>query len=298
MVICIIALPVFAILGLFSLRYRILAGEAFRCLFETIQLKPCNSGLDVRIKSKFTAKLMWWPSFARFFYKYFTILSWVFVVLMIVSAGFSGYGLYNYIKYGNCNGENSGAFCIFNPTGVHTQETCSVFGIKDTINASKVKIEGYWGIGSGESGTLHEFGCYSCPYTKEVEPVVRELLEKSPGLKLVYHDVPIEIHNFSIEAGEAAICAGEQGKYWRYHDLLFDRIGDLTNSSFVEFASSLDLNISKFDKCLVSNSTLSEIERYRNDASEVGIYGTPTFIFGEKFLVGPQSYKTLKNFIS
>jgi hypothetical protein len=260
--------------------------------------KPCNTGLDTRIKSKFTAKLMWWPAFARGFYKYFELLSWVFVILMFASAVASGYGLYNYVKYGNCNGENSSAFCIFNPTGVHTSETCSVFGVQGVINASNVKIEGYPTVGLGSSGILHEYGCYSCPYTKEVEPVVRTLLENYPGLKLVYHDVPLEIHNFSVEAGEAAICAGEQGMYWRYHDLIFDRTGELENGSFIAFANALDLNISEFNKCLSFNETLSMIEKSRAEATEVGIYGTPTFIFENKSLVGPQSYKNLKNLVT
>jgi len=297
MVICIIALPILAIMGLFSLRYRTLAWEAFHCLFRTMAFKPCNTGLDQRIKSKFTAKLMWSPPIARGFYKYFELLSWIFVILMFASAIASGYGLYNYIKYGNCNGENSNVFCIFNPTGIHTSETCSVFGVEGAINSSKVRIEGYPTIGSGDLGILHEYGCYSCPYTKEVEPVVRTLLENYPGLEFVYHDVPLEIHNFSVEAGEAAICAGEQGEFWSYHDLIFDRVGDLENSSFVEFANVLDLNISEFNKCLSSNKTLSEVERYNGEAIEVGIYGTPTFIFEDKSLVGPQSYKNLKNLV-
>lgn len=298
MVICIIALPVFALLGLFSLKYRILAWEAFHCLFRTMAFKPCNTGLDLKIKSKFTAKLMWFPALARGFYKYFAVLSWIFVILMLASAAFTGYGLYNYIKYGNCNGPNNDSFCIFNPTGTHTQETCSQFGVKDTIIPSKVNSSGYPSIGRGDFGTLHEFGCYSCPYTKEAEPVVRTLLENYPGLKFVYHDVPLEIHNFSIEAGEAAICAGEQGQFWRYHDLLFDREEDLANSSFVRFAYSLNLDILEFNKCLISNSTLGEIEKYKQDATEVGIYGTPTFIFEDDYLVGPQSYKSLEKLVA
>ena len=298
MVICIIALPILAILGLFSLRYRTLAWEAFYCLFRTMAFKPCNTGLDNRIKSKFTAKLMWSPPIARGFYKYFELLSWIFVILMLASAVASGYGLYNYARYGNCNGPDNNAFGIFNPTGVHTQETCSVFGVQGVINASNVKIEGYPTIGRGDFGILHEYGCYSCPYTKQAEPVVRQLLENYPGLKFVYHDVPLEIHNFSVEAGEAAICAGEQGKYWTYHDLIFDREGELENGSFVAFANALDLNISEFNKCLASNSTLEEVEKYKSDAIEVGIYGTPTFIFEDESLVGPQSYKNLKNLIT
>src|SRR3989344_7582794 len=114
MVLCIIALPVFALLGIFSLKYRMLAKEAFRCLFRTAMLKPCDTGLDMRIKSKFTAKLMWWPALAKGFYRYFEIISWIFVILLVGSTIAVGYGLYNYVNYGNCNGPESSAFCIFN----------------------------------------------------------------------------------------------------------------------------------------------------------------------------------------
>ena len=301
MVICIIALPVFAILGLFSLKYRLLAWEAFHCLFRTIAFKPCNTGLDLKIKSKFTAKLMWWPVLARGFYKYFALLSWIFVVLMLVSAAFTGLGLYNYIKYGNCNGEQSSAFCIFNI--VHeNQPECSVIGdnaIKGDVNPAKVEIDDCPARGNLDSDiVLHEFGCYSCPYTKDAEPVVRELLDKNPDVRLVFHDVPLEIHAYSVEAGKGAICAGEQGKYWEYHDLIFERQASLGNESFVDFALMLDLNISEFKECFDSNETNAKIKDLQDEALSAGIYGTPTFIAGNEVLVGPQNYKTLKNLVA
>lgn len=296
MVICIIALPIFAILSLFSVRYRTLTAEAFRCLFRTVQLKPCDTGLDQRIKSKFTAKLLWWPAFARFFYKNFTFLSWIFTILMLLSAVGVGYGLYNYFVYGNCNGPDSSAFCVFNV--VHSnQASCSAFGAEQAINIGKVKLDGPVRGDANASIVMHEYGCYSCPYTKEAEPVVREVLDDYPNVKLIYHDVPLEIHNYSIESGEAAFCAGEQGKYWEYHDMLFDKQSELNAGSFVDFAGELDLNITRFNDCLASNATKQEIAKYRADALEVGIYGTPTFVIGNNSLVGPQKYKTFKSII-
>jgi hypothetical protein len=299
MVICIIALPVFALLGLFSLKYRMLAAEAFRCLFRTVVLKPCDTGLDLKIKSKFTAKLMWWPALARGFYKYFAILSWIFVVLMLLSAIFTGIGLYNYIKYGNCNGPDSSAFCIFNV--VHeNQPECSAIGagsIGGTVNPEKVGDVGYPIRGKNTSIiTIHEFGCYSCPYTKEAEPVVRRILNDFGYAKLVYHDVPLEIHEFSVEAGEAAICAGEQDKYWEYHDLLFEQ-DKLTADSFGDIALMLDLNITRFQACLGNNATSERIAQLQKEAADAGIYGTPTFIIEKEVLVGPQKYKTLRNLV-
>lgn len=300
MVICIIALPVFAILGLFSMKYRALAGEAFRCLFRTVQFKPCDTGLDVRIKSKFTAKLMWWPAFARFFYKYFAPLSWIFVILMLLSTVGVGYGAYNYVLYGNCNGPDSSAFCVFNV--VHKdQPECSLIGassVSGTVNPAKVEAGDNPILGNeGAEITLHEFGCYSCPYTRDAEPVVKEILEKNPDVRLVFHDVPLEIHAYSIEAGKGAMCAGAQGKYWEYHDLIFERQESLSNESFVDFALMLDLNISEFKKCFDSNETNDKIAELQAEAVSAGIYGTPTFIAGDKVLVGPQSYGKLKAII-
>jgi len=149
-VICIIALPVFAFLGLFSLKYRILAAEAFRCLFRTAQLKPCDSRLNQRIKINFTSKLMWWPSLAKGVYKNFAILSWIFVILMIGSTIATGYGFYNYVKYGNCNGPDSSAFCVFNAFSEQSiqNDSCSsnitaVFGeLKSYKSAENLSVGG------------------------------------------------------------------------------------------------------------------------------------------------------------
>jgi len=113
--ICIIALPVFLILGIFSVRYRILAKEAFECVFRMATFRKCNSKLDQRIKTKITGKILkYHPGTARFFFKNFEILSWIFTIAMIASLVFSAIGVYNYVAYGNCNGPGSTAFCIFN----------------------------------------------------------------------------------------------------------------------------------------------------------------------------------------
>ncbi|MEM4259328.1 MAG: thioredoxin domain-containing protein [Candidatus Pacearchaeota archaeon] len=299
MVICIIALPIFAILGLFSLKYRVLAAEAFRCLFKTIQLKPCDSGLDNRIKSKFTAKLMWWPWLARTFYNYFEVLSWIFVILALLSMLGVGYGIYNYAVYGNCNGPDSPNFCVYNI--VHpNQPECSVIeasGKPTNVNISKINVGSYPIRGDEDDFVIiHEFGCYSCPYTKEAEDVVRQILNDFNYVKLVWHDVPLEIYEFSIEAAKGAICAGEQGRYWEYHDLIFEQ-DNLNNESFGKIAMTIGLDMGKFNRCFGANSTLARIRELQNEAREIGIYGTPTFVIGNKVLVGQQNYKTFKSVV-
>lgn len=103
MVICIVALVVFSILGIFSAKWRKVAKEAFKCVFKMIQFKPCDVGLEDKIKSKVTAKLMkMWPSGARAFYKNFKVLSWIFTIAFFASLIYSAYGIGNLILFGSC----------------------------------------------------------------------------------------------------------------------------------------------------------------------------------------------------
>lgn len=113
--ICLIALPVLGIMGIFSAKHRKLAKEAFDCVFRKVTFRKCQTNLDQRIKTGITGKLMTkTPKFASFTHKNFEIISLLFVILLITSFYFSAAGLYNYFNYGNCNGPHSDEFCIFN----------------------------------------------------------------------------------------------------------------------------------------------------------------------------------------
>jgi len=110
---------VFSILALFSARYRPLAKEAFDCVFRRVTLRKCESGLDVRVKSKIVGKIMQKsPKLAKPIYKHFETISWFFVILFFVSLIFTANAVYNIIAYNNCNGpgDDSG-YCIITGTG-------------------------------------------------------------------------------------------------------------------------------------------------------------------------------------
>lgn len=116
--ICILALVVFSVLGIFSVSYRQLAKEAFDCVFKKLTFRKCTTGLDIKVKSQITGLFMRKsPKAAKFIYKYFEVISWIFVIILIVSLFFSAQGVYNYAVYGNCNGPHDDSFCIFNPMG-------------------------------------------------------------------------------------------------------------------------------------------------------------------------------------
>jgi len=103
MVICIVALVVLSFLSIVSARYRPLAKDAFKCVFLMATCRPCTVGLEDKIKSKVTSKLMVVPSLARFFYRNFKLISWAFTISFFASLAYSAYGIFNLLTIGRCD---------------------------------------------------------------------------------------------------------------------------------------------------------------------------------------------------
>jgi len=73
--------------------------------------------------------------------------------------------------------------------------------------------------------TIVEFSDFQCPYCARVEPTVEQVMQQYQGkVKLYFRDFPLSsIHPYAEQAAEASRCAGEQGKYWEYHDMLYQK---------------------------------------------------------------------------
>ena len=100
--ICLIALVVFGIMGIFSMKYRVIAKEALDCVFRRVTLRKCETGLDRRLKSQITGNLMRKsPVLGRFTFRHFEVISWVFTIILLASIVQSGISTYNFIAYGN-----------------------------------------------------------------------------------------------------------------------------------------------------------------------------------------------------
>lgn len=126
MVICIIALAVFGVLGIFSAYYRKLAKEALSCVKNMLLFKPCTTKFDEKIKSKVTVKLMRIPSLARFFYKNFKVISWIFTISFFASMIYSAYGIYNLIVYKTCDPQNPST-CVITRAGPGIYEVLTCY---------------------------------------------------------------------------------------------------------------------------------------------------------------------------
>ena len=136
--------------------------------------------------------------------------------------------------------------------------------------------------------TIVEFSDFQCPFCKRVTPTLEKLLTQYEGkVRLAYRDFPLsQIHPQAQKAAEASRCAGEQGKFWEYHDLLFADQDTLDFQSLLKKANNLKLNEQKFEECLASGKYTAAVEKDLEAGEQAGVSGTPAFFINGIFLSG------------
>jgi protein-disulfide isomerase len=150
-----------------------------------------------------------------------------------------------------------------------------------------------------------EYGDYQCPYClkfwSKTEPQLIEEYVNTGKVYFEYRSFPI-LGAESAWAAEGAYCAGDQGKFWEYHDTLFsnwtgENIGDFTKEKLVTYAKALDLNMEEFESCISKEKHKGTVEQDAAEAEASGVHATPTlFINGVKF-EGAQPFSILKDLI-
>jgi protein-disulfide isomerase len=142
-----------------------------------------------------------------------------------------------------------------------------------------------------------EFADYQCPYCQKVNPDLNKLVQDYAGkVSVIYKDFPLPMHPFAEKAAEAARCAGEQGKFWEYHNLLFAN-RKLEVADLKQQAKSIRLEEDKFDQCLDSGREAAEIEKDRQEGMNLGLSGTPSFFLNGHFFSGAVDYATLQQMV-
>jgi protein-disulfide isomerase len=133
--------------------------------------------------------------------------------------------------------------------------------------------------------TIVEWADFQCPFCALASPYLDYLVKAYPGfVKVVFRHFPISHHHYAIPAARAAIAAGQQGKFWEMHDLLFANRQEIDDTSFLRFAQELALDTDRFQVDMAAQATLDVIERDRREADKLGLRGTPMiYIDGRNF---------------
>lgn len=154
--------------------------------------------------------------------------------------------------------------------------------------------------------TLVEFGDYQCPTCAQFHPVVDALLDLHPNdLRVIYYHIPfVRVHPNSIRAAIAAEAAGEAGRFWEMHDLLFIHQAEWAratdpNPLFVEYALQLGIDAELFQKALQSDEIRAIVDADARSAARLGVSATPTFFVNGKAIRGlPSSFQAFDDIIS
>jgi len=145
--------------------------------------------------------------------------------------------------------------------------------------------------------TIIAFSDYECPFCKRAETTVSQVMSTYGNqVRYVHRDFPLPFHAHAHEAAQAARCAGDQGKYWEYHDKLF-QAQDLSTDNLKKIGSELGLDQPKLEQCISSGAHDDEINADVAAGSDVGVSGTPAFFINGRMLSGAQPFERFKEII-
>ena len=146
--------------------------------------------------------------------------------------------------------------------------------------------------------TLVEFSDFQCPYCRQVQSTLKEVLKQHPeDVRLEFKHLPLEGHPFALSAARSAFCGGKQGAFWKFHDELFTS-PSLSTQLIAGIALKLGLNQKEFDECVSSQESQSAISRDLQEARRLGLDGTPSFIINGKPLLGAASLEEFNEAIA
>lgn len=155
-------------------------------------------------------------------------------------------------------------------------------------------VDGYFKGNEDAKVVVVEWSDFECPfchrfYTETMSQIESKYIETG-DIKFVFKQFPLSFHAQAQKAAEASECAGEQGKFWEMHNLLFESGVEGGVTGFKQYASDLGLNTEQFNTCLDSGKYVQKIADDIAEGQAKGISGTPGFLINGKLVVGAQPY--------
>src|ERR1043166_4145702 len=142
-----------------------------------------------------------------------------------------------------------------------------------------------------------EFSDFQCPYCKRAANVIEQLRQTyGERITIDFRQMPLSMHQYAFKAAQASVCAGEQGKFWQYHDHLF-AADDLSVDQLNRIAEQVGLMQNAFSDCIASAMSRSVVEKDIAEANQLGVTGTPTFLVNGRLLRGGTTFAVLQQAI-
>ncbi len=172
------------------------------------------------------------------------------------------------------------------------------------VDTSKIQIRDANAIGPANARvTVIEYADFQCPFCERAYGTVKQIISAygSQQVRVVYKHLAF-LGQESVDAAVASECAADQGKFWPYHDYLFEHqggenAGAFSKANLAQFAQSLGLDMARFTPCLQNNETLARVQADNAEARGLSFNGTPSFLVNGKPLIGAQPFDAFKQLI-
>lgn len=129
------------------------------------------------------------------------------------------------------------------------------------------------------------FSDFQCPYCASLAPVLHQVVEKYPDkVRVAFKNFPLEMHRMAAPASLAALAAHRQGKFWPYHDRLFENHKQLSEEKLVEIATAIGLDLDKFNADRKSPELQARVMQDLQDGRNADVRGTPAVFVNGKLL--------------
>lgn len=146
--------------------------------------------------------------------------------------------------------------------------------------------------------TIVTFSEFQCPFCNRIRPTFQRLQETfGDDLRVVYKHNPLDFHPRAEPAARASIAAQNQGKFWEYHDLLFDNMSDLSDAAFERHAEALGLNMETFKADMAAPETAQRVAADVALGRRVAAQGTPHSFVNGRRVRGAQPFEAFETIV-
>jgi len=132
-----------------------------------------------------------------------------------------------------------------------------------------------------------EYTDFQCPFCSRSQGTIKELKTKYGNkLKHVFRHYPIPSHAGAKPGALASMCANDQGKFWEYHDVLFEKAREINDENIIKWAEELKLDMPKFKKCFTEKKYDAYVDKHFKSGQEYGVSSTPSFFINGIPVIG------------
>ena len=146
--------------------------------------------------------------------------------------------------------------------------------------------------------TVVEFSDFQCPFCKRAS-TNGSMIQKEYGdkVRFVFKNFPLSFHDKAHRAAEAAACMNDQGKFFEYHDKLFDNNTALEEADLKKYVTEINGDLKKFEDCLNAGKFKAKVDKTLAEGQKAGVSGAPTYFINGVMVVGAVPYTEIKQAI-